>query len=400
MTPNVLLVSLDTLRADLAYSGRFPTMARLGREGTSFSTVVSAAPLTPVSHASVLTGQLPVHHGLRHLLRERIEPAVATLAEIFTGHGYSTAGVVSCPGLNRWYGFDRGFGVFDDEIPRLPDGTDALTLVDVKLRGTAMKRAPLVTERALSWLAAKPPQPWFLFVHYFDSHWPYEAPRLFDPAVANPYEGEVMYMDHYLGRLFDGLASVCVDLDETLVVCFSDHGEDLAGWYANDHAGPRGHAEEEGHGCLLFDATQLVPLWFRWPGRVPAGLRVPSQVRLIDIASTITDLLRFQAPRTDGEPLTAAFSGVVPVDRAAYCETFFREELTIKGVPAQLKPWKGIRIDRTLKVIWEVGGDAVWIYDLDRDPAERAPRVVAGSGPPVGLASAVAMCSTGRPGPP
>src|SRR4051794_5094911 len=169
------------------------------------------------------------------------------------------------------------------------------------MRGTALKRAPVVVERGLAWLEAhlreRRRDPFFLFLHFFDTHWPYEPPRWYAPAGANPYEGEAAYVDHHLGQLFRRLEEVDLLDGHTLVVLFGDHGEDLAGWYPNDHAGAAlGHPEEEGHGCLLFDATQLVPLVFLAPGLVPSGRRVDTQVRLIDIFPTITDQLALNDP--------------------------------------------------------------------------------------------------------
>jgi arylsulfatase A-like enzyme len=382
MTRNLLLVSLDTLRADVAYSGRFAGLERLSRESTRFRRVVSSAPLTPPSHASVFTGLQPARHGVRHLLRERLDPDAPTLAERLAARGYATAAVVSCPGMNAWYGLGRGFAHYDDEIPRLPDGRDALQLADVKLRGRAMKRAETVTDRALAWLDARPAGPWCLFAHYFDTHWPYEAPDG-GAGARNPYEGEVAYVDRHLRRLFDGLAARGVALDETLVVVFSDHGEDLAGWYADDHAGAQGHPEEEGHGCLLFDVTQLVPLWLRLPGVFPAGREIDAQVRLVDVAPTVLEALGLPAaPALDGRSLLPLVRGEERAHRHAYCETFFREELA-RDNPAfhGLRPLRGVRLDDRYKVVWEVGGERVEVYDLAADPSERAPLVLAGATP-------------------
>lgn len=375
MKPNVLLISLDTLRADVAYSGRFPNLERLRRGGTWFRSAVSSVPLTPPSHATILTGLQPARNRIRHLLRETLDPDVPTLATLLRDAGYATGAVVSCPGLNQWYGMSRGFGHYDDEVPRLPDGRDPLLLNDVKLRGTALKRAAMVTDRALAWLAESPQEPWFLFVHYFDSHWPYEPPDTYGVEVANPYEGEVAYMDHHVGRLLDGLADRGIAIDETLVVCLSDHGEDLAGWYRNDHAGEKGHPEEEGHGCLLFDATQHVPLWIRWPGRVPQARPVDAQVRLVDVMPTILDLLGLPVPEVDGGSLVPYVEGRESAHRAAYSETFFREELAISQPRFQgLRPWKALRIGDRYKVIWEVGGTGgTWWYDLREDPGEERP---------------------------
>ncbi|XYI01406.1 sulfatase [Sorangium sp. So ce1128] len=376
------MISLDTLRADVAYSGRFPTMARLGRESTTFRRTIASAPFTPTSHGTILTGLQPANHGIRHLLREKLNSNAPTLAMLLRAQGYATGAIVSCPGLNRWYGLFRGFSHYDDEIPKLPDGRDPVEVADVKLRGTALKRAPLVVERALGWLAARPREPFFLFVHFFDAHWPYEAPVQMDVPIANPYEGEVAYMDHYLGMLLDGVASLGYALDDAILVALSDHGEDLAGWYSNDHAGGQGHPEEEGHGCLLFDTTQLVPLWLRAPGRLPAGLAINSQVRLVDVVPTLLDMLSLPGPRLDGDSLLPIVRGEELSHRLAYCETFFPEELgAINPQFRHLRPLRGLRVADRYKLIWQVGSEGVEAYDLHEDPDEKRPLRLPGLSP-------------------
>jgi len=221
-------ISLDTLRADVAYSGKLKFLESCMNEGTAFINAVSQSPLTPVSHASVLTGLLPTHHGIRHLFKEKMNASINTLASTLQREGYSTGAVVSCPGLNKWYGFDRGFSSYDDEIPLLADGTNPLETVDVRLRGTALKRAPVVVDRSLHWLRNSAKTPYFLFMHFFDTHWPYEPPENFAPPGTNCYESEAFYVEHYLSRFFE-TAKQEGFLENTLIVIFSDHGEDLGG---------------------------------------------------------------------------------------------------------------------------------------------------------------------------
>ncbi|MER7922791.1 sulfatase [Streptomyces sp. NPDC096057] len=371
--PNVLLVSLDTVRADVAYSGKMPGIEDLRRRGTTFRQAISSAPLTPISHASVFTGLQPARHGIRHLLREQLAPDAVPLAERLREAGYATGAVVSCPGLNKWYGMDRGFTFYDDEIPRLPDGSDPLTVPDVKMRGLALKRAPVVVDRAMDWLSRQE-QPFFLFAHFFDAHWPYEPPEDVCPTADNPYEGEVAYSDHYLQKMLARMEEMGHDLDDTLIVCFSDHGEDLAGWYPNDHAGPLGHPYEEGHGCLLFDTTQHVPLIFSGPG-LPRGAETDRQVRLVDIAPTVLDILGLDGGSVDGASLTE-FLRPEPTanSRPAYSETYYPEERRADGKYPDLLPLSSVRLDDAQggrrKVIWQVGGDAVESYDLRTDPWE------------------------------
>jgi arylsulfatase A-like enzyme len=322
----------------------------------------------------VLTGLQPYQHGIRHLFKEQLMTGSPTLAQLMSASGRQTGAVVSCPGLNKWYGMNRGFDHYDDEIPRLADGSDPLQTVDVKKRGTALKRAPLVVERGLRWLESKRNEPFFLFLHFFDTHWPYEPPEWFAPPGANPYEREAHFVDHYVGRLFDRLKEWNL-LEETVVIVFSDHGEDLGGWYANDHAGVNGqHPEEEGHGCLLYDATQMVPLVLVSPGLIPEKTEVDTQVRLVDIFPTIVDLFGLTDPLVRaGQSLRGLFHE--PGEhRTAYCETFYREEQSqaSDGVPG-LGPWKGLRIANRYKVILDINTKNLMVYDLKLDPDERQP---------------------------
>lgn len=382
MRPNILFVSLDTVRADVAYSGKLPGVERLRRGGVTFRQAISSCPLTPVSHATVFTGRQPAGHGIRHLFREKLNPDVPTLAECLAGAGYRTGAVVSCPGLDTWYGINRGFEFYDDAIPLLPDGRDPLHVNDVKLRGLALKRAPLVVDVATRWLSEPREEPFFLFAHFFDAHWPYEPPEDFGVPVANPYEGEVAYTDHYLRLLFDRLVELGYPLESLLVVCFSDHGEDLAGWYPNDHAGDRGHPYEEGHGCLLFDATQHVPLVISAPG-LPGGLEVAQQVRLVDIMPTVLDLLGLDQPPSDGASLVEFLSGGPAPSRPAYSETHFPEELAATTPKyGDLKPLAAVRLDNGAarsKVVWQLGDSGVTVYDLVADPSEMRGQPVGGS---------------------
>jgi arylsulfatase A-like enzyme len=395
---NVLLISMDTVRADVAYSGKMPGVEEFRRKGVTFTQAVSSCPFTPVSHATVFTGLQPPGHGIRHLLREQMRADVPTLAETLKQAGYNTGAVVSCPGLNKWYGIDRGFDSYDDEIPLLPDGRDPLRVGDVKMRGLALKRAPLVVERSAEWIS-EARTPFFFFAHFFDAHWPYEPPADVGVTVANPYEGEVAYADHYVQRLLRAIEEAGHDLDSMIIVVFSDHGEDLAGWYPNDHAGDElGHPYEEGHGCLLFDATQHVPLMFRAPG-LPQGREVTRQVRLVDVMPTVLDLLGLDKPRSDGESLAEFFGGAPGPSRPAYAETFFPEERS--GYPG-LQPLKAIRLNGgdagAAKFIWRVDGSGLDHYDLNADPCEQNGKRLATVMPPPGDNHGLGMPAPGTSG--
>lgn len=370
MKENLIFISLDTLRADVAYSGKFPAIEMLRKKGVSFVNTVSSAPLTPISHATVLTGLQPYNHGIRHLFKEKINPNVTTLASILKAEGYQTGAIVSCPGMNKWYGFCSGFDHYDDEIPRLPDGSDALETVDVKLRGRALKRAPLVIERAQQWIdSIDKTKNFMLFIHFFDAHWPYEAPEKF--GGDNIYEEEVAYTDHYLGAFLQNLEKQGL-LQNTTIVCFSDHGEDLDGLYPNDKGGKKlGHPEEFGHGCLLYEQTQKVPLVI-CNDSLKSGRQINDQVRLVDIMPTTLDLLGIKYDLDlDGISLLPIIRGQ-QINLVGYSETMYPEEqneATGNKFP-QARNKKSFTFDNNQKLILHEEKLAEH-YQLTSDPEEK-----------------------------
>jgi len=371
MKKNLIFVSLDTVRADVAYSGKFESIEKLRSKGVTFLNTISSSPLTPVSHATVFTGLQPFHHGIRHLFKEKINENVSVLAEILKSEGYKTGAIVSCPGMNKWYGFSRGFDHYDDEIPLLADGSDPLQTVDVKKRGTALKRAEIVIDRAFRWVSQqKDGQPFFIFLHFFDAHWPYEAPKKF--GGDNIYEEEVAYSAHHLGLFMEKMKEAGL-LEHTTIVCFSDHGEDLEGMYPNDKGGEKfGHPEESGHGCLLYDQTQKVVLIIEDPS-LERCVNIEEQVRLVDVMPTVLELLGF--PKTDvpfdGTSLLPVINGV-KLNLPAYSETFYPEEQTtaMGGKYSEARNKKSLRLKNADKFIMHLDSDYLEVYDLTRDPNE------------------------------
>lgn len=374
---NVLMVTYDCARADVIHRLRPKTYARLASRGVEFTRAISCAPLTPISHATIFTGRYPFRHGLRHLFRESLPEDVPTLAERLSSTGFQTGAIVSCPGLKDWYKMNRGFDHYDDWLPKLPDGRDPLSVPDVKLRGLAIKRAPVVADRAIDWISKTDrSRPWFLFVHFFDAHWPYEPPE--DHGTpGNSYEGELTFADHYCGQIIDALDALG-QLDDTLVVLQGDHGEDLAGWYANDKSGDGNqHPEEEGHGCCLYQQTQHVPLCFSHP-TMPV-IRLDTPVSLADLCPTILGLVGVEAPQTDGVDLSAAMSaGTEPHLRVLYAETMHPRELVANtGNFPDICNQQAIWLSPTDKVIRWVGAtegqDRYSAFDLVADPTEAHP---------------------------
>ena len=366
---NLILVSLDTVRADVAYSNKFETINRIRKEGVTFLNAISSSPLTPISHATVFTGLEPYNHGIRHLFKEKLSPRVKTLAQVLNGKGYATGAIVSCPGMNRWYGFSKGFDHYDDEIPKLADGSDPLLTVDVKKRGTALKRANFVIDRAYDWLKSKRKEPYFLFVHFFDAHWPYRAPEKF--GGDNAYEEEVAFADHYLGIFLDLLEKDGL-LENTTIVVFSDHGEDLNGLYPNDKGGERlGHPEELGHGCLLYDQTQKVVLMVK-DKSLPRGKAIEQQVRLVDLCPTMLALLGIKISyKMDGISLIPIVISNIDFGLLAYSETFYPEEQTgATGKFGDIKNKISSRIANKYKIVFNLNSSQIEMYDLKNDENE------------------------------
>ncbi len=303
--PSVLLVSIDTLRADHvgawgAADARTPTLDALASDGARFERAFSPTPLTLPSHTTLLTGQDPPRHGVRHNGVYRLRDASVTLAERLREGGWRTGAVVASTVLAARYGLDQGFDHYDDAID--PPGSRVAG-------GIEQRRAEAVTDAGLAWLA-RTPDPFFLWLHYYDPHASYEPPPPFDRLFAGrPYDGEIAAVDASLARVVDALRAQG-RLERTLVVVTADHGESL------------GEHDEPTHAYSLYDATQHVPLLLRGPG-VPAGRVVEGVVRLADVAPTVLSLLeRPFLPEADGldlRPLLA--EGAPPSTRMAYLET-------------------------------------------------------------------------------
>ena len=217
--PNVLLITLDTTRADrlgcygCAEAGT-PALDRLAREGLRFTRACSHTPLTLPSHATIFTGRYPPEHGLRDNMHHRLGKDTPTLATKLKALGYRTAAFVASYDLDRQFGLARGFDVYDDRMSPPAKGDSVYEREN---------RADVVADRALAWLAQNAGQPFFCWVHFYDPHAPYDPPPPFNSNFRNPYDGEIAFMDSQIGRLLAfldqrGLA------ERTLIVACADHG--------------------------------------------------------------------------------------------------------------------------------------------------------------------------------
>jgi arylsulfatase A-like enzyme/Flp pilus assembly protein TadD len=307
--PNLVLVTIDTLRADRVgcyghAAAATPALDGLAREGVLVEDAVVQVPQTRPSHASIFTGRYPFEHGLRDNYSPPLDARTPTLAALLQERGYQTAAFIGAYPVSRASGLDRGFATFDD-----PFGADSRASVrDVRVE----RPADAVVDRALHWLDAPRTRPFFAWVHLFDPHAPYEPPAPYRRRFARrPYDGEVAFADAQVGRLLAWLDRARLR-ESTLVVVTSDHGEGLGD-----------HGEDE-HLLLVYDTTLRVPLLLAWPGRLPAGARVRGQFRSIDLMPTVLELLGQPAPPVTGVSRADALrtGGRIP-DNESYAESLY-----------------------------------------------------------------------------
>lgn len=351
--PNVLLVTLDTTRADHlgAYgyaAARTPTLDRLAKDGVLFERAVAAAPTTLPAHVSLMTGRNPMAHGVRNN-GVPLENDVPTLAAAFRAAGYRTGAFVSAFVLDERFGLARGFDTYDDDLD-LPAGraSDALE-----------RRGDRTAAAASAWLtstgpgpapgqSAGAPAPFFLWVHLYDPHDPYEPAGSCGSGAASPYDGEIACTDATVGTLLAALDQRGQTAN-TIVAVIGDHGESL------------GEHGEATHGMFVYEGAMRVPALLAWPGHLPAGARVPPLVRAIDLASTLLDLTgRPPLAGAGGVSLAPLVRGAGEAPATAYGETYF---------PQLFMNWAPLRSLREGQ--WKfIEAPTLELYDLAADPGE------------------------------
>lgn len=267
--PSVLLITLDTTRADrlgpYGYpDAQTPTWDALAQRGTVWTRAYTVQPLTIPSHSSILTGRVPPSTGVRDNGDFILGDEAITLAERFRGAGYRTAAFTSAFPTHRRWGFSQGFDVYSDPLERRP----------TQLDWRDQRRADEVIDDALGTLPELQ-GPVFVWVHLFDAHWPYDPPSPYDERFADsPYDGEIAFADSQAARLIEWWNEAHPD---NIVVVTADHGEGL------------GDGGEQTHGFLLHDGTIRIPLIAAGPG-IEEGMRIDDPVSTIDIAPTILNL--------------------------------------------------------------------------------------------------------------
>jgi arylsulfatase A-like enzyme/Tfp pilus assembly protein PilF len=335
---SVVLITLDTLRADVlgCYGGGVatPFIDSLAREGVLFEQASATVPLTLPSHSSIMTGLLPVHHGVRDNGGFFLEPSFTTLAERLQSAGYATGAFVGSWVLERRWGLAQGFDHYSDGF----------------VEEEFQRRGDAVVADALGWLGQLPAERRFLaWIHLFDAHTPYDAPEPFRSRYpSQPYYGEVAYVDALVGRILQELDRRG-RRENTIVVMMADHGESLGD-----------HGEQE-HGLFVYDATMSVPLLVRTPWGARGRSR--TQVSSVDIFPTVLDLVGLAPqPGIDGASLRPVLQDPKhEMGHVAYVETYF---------PEYHFGWhalQGLR-DGRYKLIQASRSE---LYDLATDPGER-----------------------------
>ncbi|HNT34791.1 MAG TPA: sulfatase-like hydrolase/transferase, partial [bacterium] len=345
--PNVLLITLDTVRADrLGCYGygdiKTPNIDQLAREGILFEKAYCQVPITLPSHASILTGLYPPNHGIRLNGPYLLPSDVPTVSSLLQEKGYRTGAFVSASVLLSQFGMSRGFDIYDDEI------------LSASTAYMPERRAAVTGQRAVNWLKSSSMDSFFLWVHFFDPHMPYDPPEPFRSQYeANPYDGEIAYVDSVLGKVLGALEETG-ERDNTLIILTADHGEGL------------GEHEETTHSLFVYDGTVRVPLILVLPKNQvkdsspwKPGTRVSQVVETVDIVPTVLDVLGMKtALRFDGKSLLNADK---ETSRYAYAECLY--PMSMGWCPLQTArqdQWKYIRAPRRE------------LFDTDTDPSERA----------------------------
>ena len=351
--PNILLITLDTTRADRmgflgSKRGLTPHLDAIAQQGIVFTRAYSHVPITTASHATILTGTYPQFNRVNDF-GIPLSARLPYLPDLLRAHGYHTGAFVGSlildPLDGTAPGFDRGFEVYDAGFHLRRHGIDRYKSVE--------RRAGDVVSHALSWLSQLPNGPFFLWVHLYDAHDPYDPPAPFKEKFASqPYDGEIAYADAAVGTLIDEIRKHGL-YDETLIAVTADHGESL------------GAHGENTHGIFLYDETLHVPLLFKLPLNKSAGLRIETRARLVDVAPTILEEAGLPVPKEmQGESLAELIKpppkdGVPDADdRSAYAETDY---------PHRAFGWSSLRALRTGKYLY-IRAPEPELYNQSTDP--------------------------------
>lgn len=343
--PNVVVITIDTLRADhLACYGykriKTPNIDQLAKSGVRFSNAFTAVPITLPSHTALMTGQYPMATGVHDFSGNKLPPGSMTLARVLQSHGYSTAAFIASAALDSRFGLNQGFDTYYDHF-NLGHSRE-IHLDEIERRGDK------VVDLALKWLESHHQKPFFLWVHLYDPHAPYDPPEPYARLYrTHPYDGEIAFADAQVGRLFGYLKQQHL-YENSLIVLASDHGESL------------GEHGEKTHGFFIYNATLHVALIVRIPGDPP---RVVQQgVSLVDVMPAVLQALGIARPASvQGQSLLSLMLGRPSgIDSGQYSENY--APLIHFGWNRLLGiEWRGMEYIETTRPE---------LYDLKADPDE------------------------------
>jgi arylsulfatase A-like enzyme/Tfp pilus assembly protein PilF len=351
--PNVILITLDTTRADRmgflgSDRGLTPNLDDLAKQGIVFTRAYSHVPLTPPSHATILTGTYPQFNHVDDF-GSRLGPDIPYLPEILHKNGYQTAAFVSSvildPVQGSAPGFERGFDKYDAGFHFRHPGDDRYKSIE--------RRAEEVVARAEAWLDQHSQGPFFLWLHFYDAHDPYDPPEPFKTKYASaPYDGEIAYVDTQVGKFLTQLRAKR-RYENTMIAVMADHGEAL------------GEHGETAHGVFLYDETIHVPLLVKMPAETSAGKRVERRAVLVDVTPTIL--------QTVGVPIPKQMQGesLVPVIKAGPTQNFpDHQAFAETDYPRKAFGWSSLRALRTGKYLF-VEAPRKELYDQSVDPGAK-----------------------------
>ncbi len=404
--PNILLITIDTLRADhLGCYGNAsihtPTIDSLATGGIMFQRAISQVPLTLPSHTSILTSTYPPIHGVRDNARYSFGSSIPTLAEVLKGSGYLTSAFISAFVLDSRFGLDVGFDAYDDNIQNQAyfyffSASPPFALAGcLKLLGLSPpykpeRKADKTTRAVIEWIENNRESRFFMWVHYFDPHGPLNPPVPYDTLYLEPdadphkfrdnienlisllgqfdsrelsdeeiegikslYKGEVTFTDHYIGNLMKSIRELGIG-DRTMVVLTSDHGQSLS-----EH-------HYIGHSMELYQEIMHIPLIMNYPGLFQQGLVVEEPVQSIDIMPTILSSLEIEIPAScRGSNLIRLLGPSTwerdDSNRWAYLETLHARPTRNKLIGLSSGDYKYIRA---------LDGDREELYHMETDPKE------------------------------
>ena len=363
--PNVLLITIDTLRADhLGCYGykhiKTPNIDALAAEGTRFDRAFAVVPVTLPSHTSILTGTYPMLSGMHDFSGNKLNPLQPTMASVLKQNGYQTGAVIAAAVLDSRFGLNQGFDFYYDhfEFNRL----DEANLDEMARPGN------VVADAALDWLANNSQKKFFLWMHLYDPHAPYHPPEPYaHEYAAQPYDGGIAFADEQVGRVLRFLKDKGIYQNTIIVLC-GDHGESL------------GEHGEKTHGFFIYNATMHVPLIIRLPdNRLPqtgtatatataTARTVDDPVSLVDLMPTVLGAVGVDVPsQVQGRSLlpeirsdSSAVDAQANRDRSLYGETF---------LPRIHFNWSELRGSENAKYHY-IAAPRPELYDLTKDPGE------------------------------